>query len=102
MTAHRSKPATKGQSESATLHALILVASLWCALVVYVIVCVNLGVIYPLGRSVVAGLVYGMLLMDPMFPDRTKLDLPIALTHAFVLFKCLQWLRRQRRQEGRP
>ncbi len=105
MTARGSEPATEERSESAITHALILAASFWCAMVVYVIVCVSyLGVLYPLGRSAVASLVYGMLLMDPMFPDRTKLDLPIALVHAFVFFKCSQWLWRRRRRQrvGRP
>jgi hypothetical protein len=83
------------------LHALILAASVWCVLVIYVIVCVSyLGVMYPLGRSAVASLIYGMLLMDPMFPGRTKLDLPIALIHAFAFFKCSQWLWRRRQRAG--
>jgi len=99
MPAHGSEE----RSESAIPHALILAATFWCALVVYTIVCVSyLGVMYPLGRSALASLVYGMLLMDPMFPDRTKLDLPIVLIHAFALFKCSQWLwRRQRRRRAR-
>lgn len=89
---------TKKRSRSAIPQVLVLAISFWCVVVVYVIVCVSyLGVMYPLGRSMVASLVYSMLLKDPMFPDRTKLDLPISLFHAFVLFKCSQWLWRQRR-----
>lgn len=88
----------KKREGRALVNAFMLVAALWCVAVVYVIVCVSyLGVTYPLGRSAVAGLVYGTLLMNPMYPNRTKLDLPILLIHAFLLFKCSQWLWRQRR-----
>jgi predicted phage tail protein len=98
MAAPGTEAAAKKRSQSAILQALVLAVSFWCVVVVYVIVCVSyFGVMYPLGRSMVASLVYSMLLKDPMFPDRTKLDLPIALIHAFALFKSSQWLWRQRR-----
>ena len=92
------KLASEDPSESAIPQALVLAACLWCVLAIYVVVSVIYGVAYPLGRSLVASLVYSVLLKDPMFPDRTKLDLPIVLIHAFALFKCSQWLWRQRRQ----
>ena len=80
---------------------VVVTVALWCVLVLYVVVCVSyLGVMYPLGRSAPASLFYGILLMNPMFPGRTKVDLPIMLVHAFVLYKCLQWLWRQRQHEA--
>jgi hypothetical protein len=92
---------TEERSESAIPQALMLAACLWCVLVIYVIVGVSyLDVTYPLGRSIAASLVYSVLLKDPMLPDRTKLDLPIALIHAFALFKCSQWLWRKRRHRS--
>jgi Trk-type K+ transport system membrane component len=93
-----TEPAAKNKSRNVIPLVLVLAISLWCIVVVYAIVCVSyLGVIYPLGRSMVANLIYSTLLKDPMFPDRTKLDLPIALIHTFAFFKCSQWLWRQRR-----
>jgi hypothetical protein len=51
---------------------------------------------YPLGHSAIATLIYGLFFMDPYFPHRDKLDLPIALIHAFGLYKSGQWLWRHR------
>jgi hypothetical protein len=97
MTANAPKGLAERDSRRTIVGALIMAVCLWCAVVVYVIVCVSyLGVTYPLGRSIIASLIYSMLLKDPMLPDRTKLDLPIALIHAYVLFKCSQWLWRRR------
>lgn len=84
------------RSVSAISQVLMLSACLWCALVIYVIVSVTYGVAYPLGRSLAAGFFYSMMLKDAVLPDRTKLDLPIALIHAFGLFKCSQRLWRGR------
>lgn len=98
MATPETEAVDKKRSRSTILQVVVLAIAIWCVVVVYVIVCVSyLGVMYPLGRSMVASLIYGMLMMNSMYPNRTKLDLPIALIHAFALFKCSQWLWRQRR-----
>jgi fumarate reductase subunit D len=105
MTARGFEPKPKKRSENPVPHALILAASFWCAVVVYVFVCVIfLNVRYPLGRSAVASPVYEMLDMNPAYPHLSKVTIPSALIHAFAFFKCSQWLwrRRQRRAGNRP
>jgi hypothetical protein len=99
MNAGASEMAAKEQRQPNVIgNALAVAAALWCAVVLYVLVSVSvLGVMYPLGRSAVATLFYGLLGMHPYFPHRGKLDLPIGLIHGFGLYKACQWMWRYRR-----
>lgn len=82
----------------AVLLALGLMVSSWCLIVLYVVIAVRvLDIMYPLGRSVVATMIYSLLFMDPYFPSGGKLDLPVGLVHAFGLYKSMQYLWRQGR-----
>jgi hypothetical protein len=78
--------------------ALMLIVSVWCVGVLYVIGSVSVfGAKDPLGSGGLALLVYELLFGDPS-PNVGKLDLAVELVHAFVLYKCCQWLWRH----GRP
>jgi hypothetical protein len=86
------------QQPSAIRSAPALAGALWCTVILYVLVAVSLlGVMYPLGCGIVATWIYGLLFIQPYFPHGGKLDLPIGLIHAFVLYKCCQWSWRHRR-----
>jgi hypothetical protein len=92
------RKANRGEPKPVGMLLAVLV-SLWCASVLYMFVCVDLlGLKYPFGSSALATLFYGLFFLDPYSPHREKLDLPIALIHAFALYKSGQWLWRH----GRP
>lgn len=93
--------AIQGGRWATAKRVLAFAAGAWCVLALYVIAAVSLcGVNYPLGRGVLATWFYGLLLMYPYFPHRSKLDLPIALIHAFALYRISQWIWRRRRRSG--
>jgi hypothetical protein len=82
---------------------LALIASAWCALVLYVLISINCGVMHPLGSSLLADMIYRSLFIDP-YPYSggrpvdipigyagSKLDIPIGLVHAFGLYKVGGW-----------
>jgi hypothetical protein len=82
-----------GQRRNPIGMVLVLIVSVWCVGVLYVIASVSVfGAMYPLGRDILATWVYGLFFLDPYFPHRGKLDLPVALIHAFLLYKSCQWL----------
>jgi hypothetical protein len=77
--------------------ALVLIVAVWCVGVLYMIASVSVfGAKDPLGSGDLAILVYELVFLDPS-PHSGKLDLPVSLVHAFVLYKSCQWLWRHRR-----
>jgi hypothetical protein len=80
--------------------ALVLIVLMWCVGVLYMIASVSVfGAKDPLGSGDLALLAYELIFLDPT-SHSGKLDLPIALVHAFVLYKSCQWLWRHRRPDA--
>ena len=74
----------------------VSIAAAWTAVALYILVAVRIGLSAPIGGSMPAYMIYRVLYSDPNHLYPGKLDIPMTALWAFLLFKCIQFIRRSK------
>ena len=83
-------PRASASSNGLTSLAVAAIAT-WCLYVLYLLVAVQLGFRHPFGQSTLTFLLNELFHLTPTDAYLGKLDLPIALIHVLVLYKCARY-----------